>query len=98
MKEFGLNLLHYESLPGYSFDYWLMTSDVFLDALQDKQLLDDLMKAKRGGICGIMGDRNVDIKSNNKRNNKINMAKHGRRSPNKPASHIWYKEAKNLYR
>ena len=26
MKEFGLNPLHYVSLPGYSFDCWLMSS------------------------------------------------------------------------
>ena len=37
MKEFGLNPLHYVSLPGYSFDCWLMSSGVTLDTLQDKQ-------------------------------------------------------------
>ena len=30
MKEFGLNPLHYVSLPGYSFDCWLMSSGVTL--------------------------------------------------------------------
>ena len=35
MKEFGLNPLHYVSLPGYSFDCWLMSSVVSLDTLQD---------------------------------------------------------------
>ena len=58
MKEFGLNPLHYVSLPGYSFDCWLMSSGVTLDTLQDKQMLDDFVEAKRGGICGIMG---IDI-------------------------------------
>ena len=60
MKEFGLNPLHYVSLPGYSFDCWLMSSGVSLDTLQDKQMLDDFLEAKRGGICGIMGDRIVN--------------------------------------
>ena len=57
MKEFKLNPLHYVSLPGYSFDCWLMSSGVTLDTLQDKQMLDDSVGAKRGGICGIMGYR-----------------------------------------
>ena len=60
MKEFGLNPLHYVSLPGYSFDCWLMSSGVTLDTLQDKQMLDDFVGAKRGGICGIMVDRYVN--------------------------------------
>ena len=34
-----------------------MSSGVTLDTLKDKQMLDDFVGAKRGGICGIMGDR-----------------------------------------
>ena len=60
MKEFRLNPLHYVSLPGYSFDCWLMSSGVTLDTLQDKQMLDDFVGAKRGGICGIIGDRYIN--------------------------------------
>ena len=60
MKEFKLNPLHYVSLPVYSFDCWLMSSGVTLDTLQDKQILDDFVGAKRGGICGIMGDRYIN--------------------------------------
>ena len=56
MNEFKLNPLHYISLPGYSFDCWLMSSGVTLDTLQNKQMLDDFVGAKRGGICGTMGD------------------------------------------
>ena len=37
-----------------------MSSGVTLDTLQDKQMLDDFVGAKRGGICGIMGDRYMD--------------------------------------
>ena len=60
MKEFKLNPLHYVSLPGYSFDCWLMSSGVTLDTLQDKKMLDDFVGAKRGDICGIMGDRYIN--------------------------------------
>ena len=35
MKEFKLNPRHHVSLPGYSFDCWLMSSGVTLDTLQD---------------------------------------------------------------
>ena len=57
MKEFGLNPQHYVSLPAYSFKCCLMSSGVTLDRLQDRQMLDDFVEAKRGGICGVMGDR-----------------------------------------
>ena len=60
MKEFKLNPLHYVSVPGYSFDCWLISNGVTLDTLQDKQMLDDFVGAKGGGICGIMGDRYID--------------------------------------
>ena len=82
MKEFGLNPLHYVSLPGYSFDCWLMSSGVTLDTLQDEQMLDDFVEAKRGGICGIMGDRIVN-------NGETGMKSHNR--------NIWYLDANNLY-
>ena len=63
IKEFKLNPLHYVSLPGYSFDCWLMSSGVILDTLQDQQLLDDFVGAKRGGICAITGDRYINRQS-----------------------------------
>ena len=62
MKEFSLPL-HYVSLLVYNFDCWLMSSGVTLDTLQDKQMLDDFVEAKR---CGICGDRLVNISENNK--------------------------------
>ena len=83
MNEFKLNPLHYVSLPGYSFDCWLMSSGVTLDALQDKQMLDDFVGAKRGGICGIMGDRYIS------KNNCETWTKSHR--------NIWYIDANNLY-
>ena len=98
MRKFGLNPLHYVSLRGYSFDRWLMSSGVSLDTLQDKQMLDDFVEAKRGSIFGIMGDRIVNNSNGSK------MAKHRRsrftddqRSIREPASQIWYIDANNLY-
>ena len=82
MKDFKLNPVHYVSLPGYSSDCWLMSSGVTLDTLQDKQMLDDFVEAKRRGICGIMGDRIVN-------NGETRMKSHNR--------NIWYIDANNLY-
>ena len=89
MKEFKLNPLHYVSLPGYSFDYWLMSSGVTLDTLQDKQMLDDFVEAKRGGICGIMGDRIVNSRGTRFADGETGMKSHNR--------NIWYIDANNLY-
>ena len=89
MKEFGLNPLHYLSLPGYNFNCWLMSGGGSLDTLQDTQLLDDFVEAKRGGICGIMGDRIVN-------NSNGCRFKDDQRSVREPASQIWYIDANNL--
>ena len=88
MKEFSLNPLHYVSIPGYSFDCWLMLSGVTLDILQDKQMLDVFVEAKRGGICGIMGDRYFNKRF--VRESASQMAKRDRMS-------IWYIDASKLW-
>ena len=103
MKEVKLNPLHYVSLPGYSFDCWLKSSGVTLDTLQDKQMLDDFVEAKRGGKCGIMGDRYInnrgtrfaDGNANPNAKNKY-MAKHRRSSFTDDRRSIWYIDANNL--
>ena len=102
MKEFGLNTLHYVNHPGYSFDCWLMSSGVTLDTLQDKQLLDDFVEAKRGSICGILGDRYVNSSNNREPVSQIHgvvspLAEHERRSIREPASQIWCIDANKLY-
>ena len=91
VKEFGLNPLHYVSLPGYSFDCWLMSSGVSLDTLQDKQMLDDFVEAKRGSICGIMGDRIV----NNSNGSKRTKHRQSRFTDDLRVSQIWYIDANN---
>ena len=59
-----------------------MSSGVTLDTLQDKQMLDNFVEAKRGGICGIMGDRIVNNGETGMKSLKRN---------------IWYIDANNLY-
>ena len=66
MKVVKLNPLHYVTLPGYSFDCWLISSGTILDTLQDKQMLDDFIEANRGVMCGIRGDRLVNTRESNK--------------------------------
>ena len=106
MKEYELNPLHYVSLPGYSFDCWLMSSGVTLDTIQDKQILDDFVGAKRGGICGIMGDRYINTNANFNANDNVNAnadvnananANSKNRTIREPASQIWYRDANNLF-
>ena len=54
-------------------------------------MLDDFVGAKRGGICGIMGDRYINRQSRFADNSDgKSMMKHDRRS-------IWYIDANNLY-
>ena len=75
-----------------------MSNGVTLDTMQDKQMLDDFVGLKRGGMCGIMGDRYVNRQSrftDNSDGKSIRepvsqMAEHDRRS-------IWYIDANNLY-
>ena len=43
-----------------------MSSGTILDTLQDKQLLDNFIEAKKGSICCIKGDRLVNSSENNK--------------------------------
>ena len=71
MKKFELNPLNYVSHPGYSFDCWLMSSGVTLDTLKDKLMLEDFVEAKRGAICGIVGDRYNNIGNGNANANGI---------------------------
>ena len=106
MKEFKLNPLHYVSLQSYSFDCWLMSSGVTLDTLQDKQMLDDFVGAKRGGICGIMGDRyinnsntNTNANINDNTNTNTNTSTNTNTNTNDEVinRNIWYIDANNLY-
>ena len=55
-----LNPLHYISLPGFSFDFFLKLSEVELEI---KHMLKDFVNARRGGICGVMAKRYINSQS-----------------------------------
>ena len=95
MKEFGLKPLHYVNLPGYSFDCWLMSSGVTLDTLQDKQVLDEFVEAKRGCISGIMRDRYIN-NGNGNANGNSNSKGNGKDNENDNGKTIWYIDSNNL--
>ena len=82
MNTYKLNPLHYMSLPGYSFDCFLKLSNVELDTIRDKQILKDFINARRGSICGVMGDRYIKSQS---------------QSQSQSQRSIWYIDANNLY-
>ena len=86
---YKLNPLHYNNLPGYSFDCFLKLSNVELDTIQDEQTLKDFISAMRGGICGVMDDRYTRKQSQGYSQSQRSMAEHDRRS-------IWYIDANNL--
>ena len=67
-----------------------MSSGVTLDTIQDKQMLDDFVEAKRGGICGIMGDRYIN---GNKGETSVKPVSGWTKSHRS----IWYIDANNLY-
>ena len=103
MKEFSLNPLLYVCLPGYSFDWWLMTSGFILGTFLDKQMLDNFVEAKRGGICGKMGDRYINKSDDNGNgsgsgngNGNGNGGGNSKITDNSNRS-IWYIDANNLY-
>ena len=105
MKEFSLNPLLYVCLPDYSFDWWLMSSGFILGTLLDKQMLDNFVEAKRGGISGKMGDRyinNCDDNGNGSGSGNGNGNGNGNGGGNSKITDnsnksIWYIDAKNLY-
>ena len=86
-----------------------MSSGVILDTLQDKQMLGDFVGAKRGGICGIMGDRYINISNTNTNANiKDNTNTSTNTNTNQGTCfadtndkvinrNIWYIDANNLY-
>ena len=93
MNTYKLNPLHYISLPGYSFDFFLKLSNVELDTIQDEQILKAFISAVRGGICSVLGDRYIRSQSQSQRSIRepaSQMADDDQRS-------IWYIDAYILY-
>lgn len=53
INTYGIDPLHYFTLPGYAWDMALKTSNVSLELLKDKELIDLVIKGIRGGISSI---------------------------------------------
>ena len=84
---YKLNLLHYISLPGFSFACFLKQSEVEIETIQDERQLKDIIIAMRGGICGVIFNR--CIKSQSQSQSQSLSHSQSQRS-------IWYIDANNL--
>ena len=58
-KTYKLNPLHCYSLPGYTWQAFLSKLNKPLELITDEGMLEMFLKAKRGGISGVMGERYV---------------------------------------
>ena len=86
LKNYGLDPVHYYTAPGLAWDAMLKLTDIKLELLTDVDMLLMVEKGIRGGISIIS---NRYGKANNKYMKNFNK--------NKPAKHIIYVDANNLY-
>ena len=63
-REYKINPLYSYSLPGYTWKAGLKLTDIKLDFIKDKNLLQLLENNIRGGISSVMGDRHVQFDEN----------------------------------
>ena len=66
VNEFGINPLYCVSLPGYTWQCGLKYTGLYLQTLQDKDMILLLKNNIRGGISSVMGDRFVKSDKNKK--------------------------------
>ena len=64
-NKYGIILLYFVSLPGFTWACGLKYTNVRLQTLQDKEMILLIENGLRGGISGIMGDRYVKSDDNN---------------------------------
>lgn len=83
----GLDLLHFFTLPGFSWQAALKYTGQKLELIRDREMYDFIQKAMRGGISTI-------ITRYAKGNNKYMDDQY---NPNEPSSFIKYLDANNLY-
>ena len=57
--KYGINLLYFVSLPGYTWACGLKYTNIKLQTLQDKEMILLLENGIKGGVSGVMGDRYV---------------------------------------
>ena len=63
-REYKINPLYSYSLPGYTWKAGLKLTDIKLDFIKDRNLLQLLENNIRGGISSVMGDRHVQFDEN----------------------------------
>ena len=85
-KNFGLDPLHYYTLPGLSWDAGLKMTKVKLEMIRDENMYMFCEKAIRGGVS-VISKRKAS--ANNKYMVNFN--------PLKPCNFLWYIDANNLY-
>ena len=66
VNEFDINPLYCVSLPGYTWQCGLKYTGIYLQTLQDKDMILLLENNIRGGISSVMGDRYVKSDKNKK--------------------------------
>jgi len=87
MQHYGLDLAHYFSAPGMSWDALLKTTKVKLELLTDINVHLFMEKGLRSGVC--MASKRIVKKANNPQSPEYDSTK--------PNSWIMYMDAKNLY-
>ena len=87
MATHGLDLLHFFSLPGFSWQALLKYTGQSLELINDREMFDFVQKGMRGGISSI-------ITRYAKANNPYMGDKY---EPSKETSYIQYLDANNLY-
>ena len=66
VNEFGINPLYCVSLPGYTWQCGLNYTEIYLQTLQDKDMILLLEKNIGGGISSVIGDRYIQSGQNKK--------------------------------
>ena len=89
MKDYRLDILHYYSLPGFSWDSCLFFSDVCLELITDEEMHAVVLHGIRGGST-VVGTPRL-ARANNQH------LPEGCYDPEKPTSYIYYFDFNSLY-
>ena len=89
MNNYRLDVMHYFSLPGYSWDSALLMTDVSLELLTDEEMHAAVLNGIRGGTT-VVGTPRL-ARANN------DQMPEGCYDPGKPTSYIYYLDYNSLY-